>query len=281
MSTLLAAALDYAANRLPVFPCVPNGKLPAVARGFHSATTNPETIKRYWRASDCNIGIPTGVSGFWVLDIDGDAGETSLRALEIKHGRLPATREVITGGGGRHVWLRYTGPVPSTAGRIAPGIDTRGDGGYVIVPPRIHASGRAYCWSVDSIDEPAIAPNWLVDLARKKPAPTISERALNTIKSPSGQSNAYGLAALEREIEALAGAPAGTRNHALNRCSFRLFQLVAGGELDRAHVVDRLIDASHRNGLVADDGLRSVMATIHSGMRAGLQHPRSRSGGAA
>jgi hypothetical protein len=83
MSALLAAALDYAAKRLPVFPCV--GKLPAVARGFHSATTNPETIKRYWRASDRNIGIPTGsVSGFWVLDIDGGAGEAGLRDLEVK-----------------------------------------------------------------------------------------------------------------------------------------------------------------------------------------------------
>ena len=75
-------------------------------------------------------------------------------------------------------------------------------------------------------------------------------------------------------------APPGARNHALNRCSFRLFQLVAGGELDRAIVVDRLIDASHRNGLVKDDGLRSVMATIRSGAGAGLKFPRSRSGAA-
>jgi hypothetical protein len=280
MSPLLAAALDYAAKRLPVFPCVPNGKLPAIARGFHSATTNPETIKRYWRASDRNIGIPTGsVSGFWLLDIDGGAGEAGLRDLEVKHGRLPATREVITGGGGRHVWFEYTGPVSSTAGRIAPGIDTRGDGGYVIVPPSMHESGRAYSWSVDSIDELAVAPDWLVRLARTKPQ-SISERALSIIKSPNGQSNVYGLAALDREIEMLAGAPAGTRNNTLNRVAFRLSQLVAGGELDRAQVIERLIDACHRNGLVADDGWRTVMATIHSGMGAGLKFPRSRSGAA-
>ena len=41
---------------------------------------------------------------------------------------------------------------------------------------------------------------------------------------------------------------------------------------------DRLVDACHRNGLVKDDGLRSVVATIRSGRRAGLQYPRSRSG---
>ena len=48
MSALLAAALNYAGKHLPVFPCQPRDKTPAVARGFHAATTNPETIKRYW-----------------------------------------------------------------------------------------------------------------------------------------------------------------------------------------------------------------------------------------
>ena len=85
MTSLLAAALKYAGEHLPVFPCVPAGKTPTVARGFHAATTNPETIKRYWRIADRNIGIPTGsVSGFWVLDIDGDDGETTLRGLEAR-----------------------------------------------------------------------------------------------------------------------------------------------------------------------------------------------------
>ena len=79
MSDLLAAALDYAARGLPVFPCLPRGKTPAVARGFLSATTNPATIRRFWTNPECNIAIPTGArSGFWVLDIDGVEGEASL-----------------------------------------------------------------------------------------------------------------------------------------------------------------------------------------------------------
>jgi hypothetical protein len=79
----------------------------------------------------------------------------------------------------------------------------------------------------------------------------------------------------------LAGAPAGTRNNALNRAAFRLAQLVGGGELlDRDHVIDGLIGACHRNRLIETDGLRSVMATIASGMAAGLKFPRSRSGAA-
>ena len=286
MSSLLAAALDYAAKRLPVFPCVPNGKLPAIARGFYAATTNPETIKRYWRVSDRNIGIPTGsVSGFWVLDVDGDNGEANLFALEAKHGRLPPTREVITGGGGRHLWFVYTGPIQSSVGKVAPGVDTRGDGGYVIVPPSIHACGREYHWSVDSVDELASAPDWLVQLARKNPSfrsiGSISEQALASIRPRDPRSSdAYGRAALDREINTLAATLPGARNYALNRAAFCLFQLVAGGELDRARVIECLIDGCHRNGLVADDGWRTVMVTIHSGMRAGLQHPRSRSGAA-
>jgi hypothetical protein len=284
MTHLVAAALAYAARRLPVFPCLPQDKVPAIARGFHAATTNPETIRRHWRVADRNIGIPTGsVSGFWVLDIDGDAGAASLRALEAKHGPLPATRQVITGGGGRHLWFKYIGPIQSTAGKIAPGIDSRGDGGYVVVPPSVHANGRAYAWAVNCAPELAEAPQWLVQLARKSPAPTISERALAKVIVPtSGQtqrdvrSDAYGQAALDDEIAILAATLPGGRNHALNRAAFCLFQLVAGGELDRNLVVDRLIDASHRNGLIKDDGLPSVIATIRSGAHAGRQHPRCR-----
>ena len=136
-------------------------------------------------------------------------GEASLFALEAKHGRLPPTREVITGGGGRHLWFKYTGPIQSTTGKIAPGIDTRGDGGYVIVPPSIHPSGRAYEWSVDSGDELAVAPDWLVQLARTKPHDRFRSARSQAIKTAAGSqratSDAYGSAALDREIEALAG----------------------------------------------------------------------------
>jgi hypothetical protein len=113
MSDLLAAALDYAARGLPVFPCMPRGKTPAIARGFYSATANPATVRRYWTDPDRNVGIPTGASsGFWILDIDGDEGEESLRDLEARYGAIPKTRSVITSRG-RHVWFAYREPIPS------------------------------------------------------------------------------------------------------------------------------------------------------------------------
>jgi hypothetical protein len=279
---LLDAALEYATAGLPVFPCIPRTKLPATKNGFYDATTNPETIKRYWRIADRNIAIPTGAaSGFWVLDIDGLTGEASLRELERKHGPLPSTREVITVRDGRHVWFKDTGPIPSSAGKIAAGIDIRGAAGYIMAPPSVWENGRTYVWSVDSIDELAIAPDWLVQLARKKP--TISEQALTKIKPRLvvvNSSSNYGRRALDDEIAALATTPPGSRNHALNKAGFALFQLVAGGELSEQEVLARLIEAANANGLMSDpdDGPRKVAKTIESARRAGMQSPRSRSG---
>ena len=140
----LRAALAYGVSRLAVLSLMPRSKEPAIARGFHSATTNPETIRRYWSVPDRNIGIATGaLSGVWVLDIDGDDGATNLRTLEAQHGKLPKTW-ISSTGRGWHVWFRYTAPIPSSTGRIAPSLDVKADGGYVVAPPSIHPSGRAY-----------------------------------------------------------------------------------------------------------------------------------------
>jgi hypothetical protein len=213
--------------------------------------------------------------GIFVLDADPrHNGDISLRRLEAEHGPLPETREVLTVQGGCHRYFKSTAEIRNSAGKIAPGIDVRGEGGYVMLPPSVWQNGRAYTWSVNSTDTMAEAPQWLIDLACKKPS--ISERALAAMARPSNgrTPGAYGAAALEYEIEILANAPPGSRNHQLNRSSFSLYQLVGGGELDGAEVERRLIEACNHNGLIKDDGLRSVLATIASGRRAGLQHPR-------
>jgi hypothetical protein len=277
----LPHALAYGADALPVLPLAPGLKVPAIkgGNGFYDATTNPETIKRFWRIPDRNIGVPTGIaSGFWVLDIDPPRGEQEIHRLQAEHAHdpLPPTRTVITPRGGRHLWFKYTGPVPSSIGKIASNIDVKADGGYVVVAPSITVDG-AYSWSSDPKAPLAIAPQWLVDLARKKPRPTISQRAVAGINH-GGRNGAYGQAALDRECAALAAIASGGRNNALNPASFRLHQLVAGGELHRNEVVERLLDSCHRNHLIEDDGLRSVEATIRSGANAGLQYPRSRKG---
>jgi hypothetical protein len=277
---VLEAALALAAEGIAVFPLKYATKEPeARSRGFYDATTNPATIRRWFGGKfKRNLGARTGqASGVWVLDED-ELG--ALAALVENHGPLPTTRESTTGRG-RHLWFRTTPlPIPSRQGkgRIWPGIDIKAEGGYVVVPPSIHPDGPAYHWVND---EPiAEAPSWLLVLARKvkpiEPIPRQSEP-----RASSGRSGAYGAAALRAEIEILANTPEGGRNHQLNSSSFVLYQLVAGKELKDDDVTDALIKACEKNGLVDEDGMRQCLATIRSGARAGMLHPRSRPGGAA
>lgn len=141
---LIEAAVEYAGRGLPVFPC--KGKIPLTEHGFQDASTDTEAVLTWWtRWPDANIGVPTGEpSGIDVLDVDvqhGGAG--TLAKLERRHGRLPRTAEVLTPSGGRHYWFVHR-PLKSTASKLGPGIDTRGEGGYVIVPPSIGENGRPY-----------------------------------------------------------------------------------------------------------------------------------------
>jgi hypothetical protein len=161
---VIQTALSLALRGLAVFPCRPRDKRPATASGVKDATTDLETIRQWWRpAPDLNLALATGaVSGIFVLDLDGIDAEAELRRLEKEHGPLPPTVESITARG-RHAFFKMPlAPVRNSAGRIAPGIDVRGDGGYVLVPPSVHPSGRRYAWSVDSAGDFASAPDWLI-----------------------------------------------------------------------------------------------------------------------
>lgn len=130
----------------------------------------PAEAAAWWRAwPDANVGIVTGtVSGLLVLDIDPHHGGTaSLDGLERAHGPLPATVEALTGGGGRHLYFNRAGrPVHNRVG-IAPGIDVRGEGGYVIAPPSVHPNGTPYTWRKGHDPgrlRPALLPDWVYGL---------------------------------------------------------------------------------------------------------------------
>jgi hypothetical protein len=272
---MLEAALDLAALGFAVFPCLPQSKEPATKRGFYDATTNPATIRRWFGSpAQYNVAIRTGLaSAVWILDVDGPEGATSLRALQDEHDALPATRQAKTARG-LHLWWRTDSPVQCSAGRVAPHIDVRGDNGYVVTPPSVHPTGHIYRWS--STDPLSVAPDWLLRLTFKRPPPSAPPPTQpSSGPQRNGSPDAYGKAALEREIGALANTAPGSRNHALNRASFCLHQLVAGGVLDGNEVQQQLLGAAHANGLMAE-GPRAVMATIASGAQAGRQHPRSR-----
>ena len=149
----LAAAIAYAKRGKPVFPL--SGKIPFKSTHcFHDATTDEDKIYAAWELyyPGANIGIPTGTpSGFWVLDIDPrHGGPATLAALQAKYGPLPATLEAQTGGGGRHLYFALPNgqTIPrNSAGKLGPGLDIRGEGGYVAVPPSIHEeTKKRYAW---------------------------------------------------------------------------------------------------------------------------------------
>jgi hypothetical protein len=106
------------------------------------------------------------VSGLVVLDIDPRHGsEASLERLERQHGRLPTTVECRSGGGGRHLYFAHPGGLLRNKVGLAPGIDLRSDGGYVVAPPSLHASGVRYAWARDrrpDMVDLAPLPDWML-----------------------------------------------------------------------------------------------------------------------
>ncbi len=161
--------MEYAARGLPVFPLKPGGKEPAISkreggRGHHDATTDRSRITAWWnRYPDANIGIPTGErSGILALDVDQPIG---LDALEGEHGQLPATRTHSTGSGGMHYLYRYPADaeIRNSAGKLAPGLDVRGEGGYIVAPPS--ATKRPY-EVLDRLPQ-AEPPKWLTEVLRR------------------------------------------------------------------------------------------------------------------
>lgn len=141
-----------------------------ISNGLKGATTFPGMIRHWWEdAPNANIGVATGeASGIIVLDVDGAEGRDSLNGYS-----LPDTVTVSSGrtDGGCHYWFRYPGsPVKNVIG-LRPGLDIRADGGYVIVPPSRHHSGKLYEWgSPEGFDWEAIAeaPEWLLKLIEEK-----------------------------------------------------------------------------------------------------------------
>jgi putative DNA primase/helicase len=213
-SPLADAALSYARRGWRVFPlhnpvnsgcscgksgCDKVGKHPRTPHGLNDGTTDAAQIRRWWRQwPDANIGTVTGaVSGFVVLDVDPrHGGDPSLEDLTAKHGSLPDTTESLTGGGGRHLLFAHPGtPIHNDAGKkLGAGLDIRGDGGYVVVPPSRHASGQFYEWEASSHpnDVPlAPMPAWLVDRLRehRTTAPVNGQPSVDGAPIADGQRN--------------------------------------------------------------------------------------------
>jgi len=139
------------------------------------------------------VGIVTGpVSGILVLDVDGSEGQQELK----KHGH-PVTPMVRTASGGLHLYFKHPDKEVRTGIRVAPGLDVKANGGFVVAPPSIGPTGEAYTWIVDPDEaEPAEVPDWLMRIIER---PRHREGASRPVgeQIPSGQRN--------EELTSLAG----------------------------------------------------------------------------
>ena len=175
----LAAAAEFYAHRLEwrVFPvhgivngrctcgnpnCQSPGKHPIESNWRQRAITSPSQIATWWRQhpyANIALALPPGLL---VVDIDPrNGGDDSLLTLP----GFPDTVEALTGGGGRHIYLTYPPDRPKPPAKLAPGIDIKASGGYVLLSPSLHVSERRYEWEASSqpTDMPiAEAPDWLL-----------------------------------------------------------------------------------------------------------------------
>ncbi len=256
-----------------VFPLRSRSKRPTGPwKQYQTTPASRELILGWSLDPGLNIGIATGaISSIVVLDLD------SADALsEAERRGLPDTVQVRTPRG-HHLYFSHPGRDVCNRAGVFPGADIRGDGGYVVAPGSTFvpdhkeaAEGKVagtYEW-IRSPDAVSLAdmPGWLLQLV----TPAADARPTQGRQTLIHREGAWGKAALADELEQLARATEGARNETLNRAAFKLFQIVAKGNLEEILVRDELTAAALKLGL----DLPEIEATLASAASAGGESPR-------
>ncbi|MDI1437469.1 phage/plasmid primase, P4 family [Polyangium sorediatum] len=262
------------------------GKHPRM-RAWQDLRPTREDVLAWWKKwPDAGVGLAMGGEARLVaLDIDGPAGRESLRALEAIHGPLPRTLASRSGrvDGGEHrvfVVPRHfdMSAIRNNAGKLATGLDVRGDGGQIATCPTVHRTGSVYTW----IDRVPVAelPRWLFErmasASTRAAAPARTEASV-TPEAPSfGEDHArYARAALNQAIEVVERAPKGYRNDTLNREAYSLGGLVARGLLSASEVEDALYGAM-LNGRWDPEAIKAQhLRTLRRALEDGCAAPRT------
>jgi putative DNA primase/helicase len=247
-----------------IFPVREGEKTPAIAGGHNSASKDKAIVNGWFRANpNLNYGIATG-AGTFVLDIDGEQGLSNLQKLwaEQADGRVPFmnTMKVETPHG-RHYYFRSSANhIGNSVGKIAEGIDIRGDGGYAVGPGSRLPDGDYRLAPGRRFDVIAPAPAWLLRMVGQMTAPELNETAapLAIADDNLDRARAYAAAAFRQELNRLRKAPVRQRNNTLNICAFKCGQFVARGLLEAAKVQNELTRIARDVGL----GQGEISATI-------------------
>ncbi|MFD6285223.1 bifunctional DNA primase/polymerase [Streptomyces anthocyanicus] len=294
---LLNAALSAAERGWHVFPLRPGTKRPALhgqaacpgtgpCAGGHRkweqrATTDADRIRATWARGAFNVGIATGPSGLVVVDLDMPKGNSSagtpdgvatFEALCERTGHtVPDTYRIRTASGGTHLYFAAPADVRlvNTAGTLAPLVDTRAWGGYVVAAGSITPTGPYEALS-GSVAAPL--PLWLQSILR--PAPKVSQAPSVAV---AGQSRRYANVALAAEASNVRAAQLGAREAALFRAARALGRFVAWGDLPRHVVEDALQEAGEATGLTAAE----CRSTLRSALNWSVAHNQQRRGNAA
>lgn len=307
----------------------PDGKVIKGTGGLHKASTVEATIREWWRRwPKAMIGVPMGArSGVFAIDLDlGDpqlvTGDEYLERFSAFVERLPETAIAETASGGVHIYFRWENdhpvknngkrlvkeltidPVPGTkAADGGPakgaGIDCRGEGGYVIVPPSVRSDGKAYRWTFAPWKRGAADLNVAqatpaiydvvtgkhakghdnkgessrrvkTEAPPPKPAPARQTQPAGISRAPGEEAKRkYAEAALDLACADLRKAVPGERNNVLNATAFSIGTLVGAGALDEGYALLSL------KGAAAEwPNFDKSQATIERGITAGKAKPR-------
>lgn len=249
-----------------------------LCHGTYAGTDDPERLGEMWTEHpESLIGIRTGLaSNFFVLDFDvHEGGADGLRTLrEMKNaGVLPQTVTALTGGGGVHLYYRYPEGVQVTndnRGKLGPGADVKGDGGFVIAPPSRKSGRKAYRWYPGRSPE----EQRLADCSAAVLAIVTKARQPQRVR-PSGFEVDLSKVTTKEFKDALVMlefAPAGSRNGALYQASCRGGEAIAVGAYGLDEVKSLLLHTYDLSG--GRDKPSTVNGTIRSGIARGLNDYR-------
>lgn len=266
--SLAGTALNYAKTLGWAVHPVNVEKKPTTKNGRNDATTDEPTIRQFFK-NGAQIGVATGSeSGLFVLDVDLDKerginGYETLEYLEGIHGPLPLTPRQRTGRGGMQYLFKYQEGLKNSTSKIGAGIDTRGQGGYIVVAPSRNTNGP-YTWVVSPRDTPlADVPQWLIDALKE------AEKPPETHSAPGGEDRPYCLKMLGQAMAKCATAPDGQKHDVLLKMATWMGGFVPA--LSETEIEDTLWNAV---ALRAEDE-RGARKTIRDGIDYGKSKPLS------
>jgi hypothetical protein len=212
----------YLSKGWAVFP-VNGEKKPLIPNGCHGATTDREHIQQWWQDNPyANVAIATGrKSNLLVIDLDDKNGKDGLTSLDAVYGEfldinLEKQLIAMTPNNGIHLYYQWNENFPVTvAAGVVPGVDIRGEGGYVVAPPsriKVDSQWHSYNWANAKLPVPLL-PAWAIDLCEQTLKPSTS-----TFPSSNGSSTD---SKLDLNL-VMTGIPEGQRDDQLYRYACHL-----------------------------------------------------------